>query len=249
MHPLLHIFHCTTNLLHLLHQSGCLIQMITIKSQSVMKHSALLHTFNFLSHDHMHLSKGHTLLVIQFSLFSLKKHLSIIYFKGSLVRCSMMEGLWSRGSFLTIRQVGFHWGGSFQIHFTPPHSPPYASHWIQMKSLFQKLCCTWSMAVWQGHLETLCLQRESDVRVQLSTMFYNLLQLFTISHNAIPVVYTVTPKTLSILTPNAVWEVHHLTAWEFCLTLVELYRVHTLGYKIAPWVMWFGPQGVEIWSI
>ena len=30
---------------------------------------------------------------------------------------------------------------------------------------------------------------------------------------------TVTPKTLSILTPNAVWEVHCLTAWEFHLAL------------------------------
>ena len=61
--------------------------------------------------------------------------------------------------------------------------------------------------------------------------------------------HTVTPKTLSILTPNAVWEVHHLTVWELGLALVELYIVHTLGYKIAPWVMWFGPQSVEIWSI
>ena len=60
---------------------------------------------------------------------------------------------------------------------------------------------------------------------------------------------TVTPKTLSILTPNAVWEVHRLTAWEFCLALVELYIVHTLGYKISPWVTWSGSQGVEIWSI
>ena len=53
-------------------------------------------------------------------------------------------------------------------------------------------------------------------------------------------VYTVTPKTLSILTPNVVGEVHHLTAWEFHLALVELYIVYTPGYKIAPWVMWFG---------
>ena len=60
---------------------------------------------------------------------------------------------------------------------------------------------------------------------------------------------TVTPKTLSILTPNAVWEVHCLTAWEFRSALVELYIVNTLGYRIAPWVMWFGSQGVEIWSI
>ena len=45
---------------------------------------------------------------------------------------------------------------------------------------------------------------------------------------------TVTPKTLSILTPNVVWEVHHLIAWELHLALVELYIVHTLGYKIAP---------------
>ena len=50
-------------------------------------------------------------------------------------------------------------------------------------------------------------------------------------------VSTVTPKTLSILTPNAVWEVHHLTVWDFRLALVESYIVHTLGYKIAPWVM------------
>ena len=57
-----------------------------------------------------------------------------------------------------------------------------------------------------------------------------------------------TPKTLSILTPNAVWEVHHLTVWEFHLALVELYIVHTLGYNIAPWVIWFEPQGVEIWT-
>ena len=61
--------------------------------------------------------------------------------------------------------------------------------------------------------------------------------------------YTVTPKTLYILTPNVVWEVHHFTVWEFHLALVELYIVHTLGYKITPWVMWFGQQGVEIWSI
>ena len=64
-----------------------------------------------------------------------------------------------------------------------------------------------------------------------------------------PLGVTVTPKTLSILTPNVVWEVHRLTAWEFCLALVELYIVHTLRHKISPWVMRFGPQGVEIWSI
>ena len=52
---------------------------------------------------------------------------------------------------------------------------------------------------------------------------------------------TVTPKTLSILTLNLVWEVHCLTGWEFCLALVEWYIVHTLGYRISPWVMWFGP--------
>ena len=68
------------------------------------------------------------------------------------------------------------------------------------------------------------------------------------AHDAI-LEHTVTPKTLSILTPNVVWRVHRLTAQKFCLALVELYIVHTLGYKIAPWVMWFGPQGVEIWSI
>ena len=71
----------------------------------------------------------------------------------------------------------------------------------------------------------------------------------TIQQGLIHVNYTVTPKTLSILIPNVVWEVHHLTVWEFHLALVELYIVHTLGYKISPCVMWFGPQGVEIWSI
>ena len=89
-HPLLHKFHYATNLLQPLHQTGCLNQMITIKSQSVMKHHTYLHTFNFLSHNHMHPPEGHTLLVIQ---LSLEKHSSLIYFKTSLVGCSMMEGL------------------------------------------------------------------------------------------------------------------------------------------------------------
>ena len=76
----------------------------------------------------------------------------------------------------------------------------------------------------------------------------NLSESVKILHNPSKI-STVTPKTLSILTPNVVWGVHCLIAWDFRLALVELYIVCTLGYKIAPWVMWFGPQGVEIWSI
>ena len=49
--------------------------------------------------------------------------------------------------------------------------------------------------------------------------------------------FTVTPKTLSILTSTVVCAAHHQTPWESRLALAELNIEDTLGYKIAPWVM------------
>ena len=49
--------------------------------------------------------------------------------------------------------------------------------------------------------------------------------------------YTVTPKTLSILTSTVVHAAHHQTPWESRLALVELKIENTPGHKIAPWVM------------
>ena len=46
--------------------------------------------------------------------------------------------------------------------------------------------------------------------------------------------YTVTPKTLSILTSTVVRCAHHQMLWESCLALVELKIENTVGYKIAP---------------
>ena len=40
---------------------------------------------------------------------------------------------------------------------------------------------------------------------------------------------------------------HHQTPWESRLALVELKIDNTLGYKIAPWAMWFGSHAAEIW--
>ena len=60
--------------------------------------------------------------------------------------------------------------------------------------------------------------------------------------------FTVSNKTIPITNPNTVHEAHCNHTWEFRLALVWPNKVQTLGYKPVPWVMWFGPEAVEIYS-
>ena len=79
-------------------------------------------------------------------------------------------------------------------------------------------------------------------------LFHLFVGLLTRLSALCPIDITVTPKTLSILTSTVVRAAHHQTPWESCFALVELKIEYTLGYKIAPWVMWFGSHAAEIWS-
>ena len=141
--------------------------MIMIELLSTMKHLVLLCTFEFPSHNHIHLSEGHMLLAIW---SSLESHLTltfprisgqVFYQPGGVM---MQEAVFWPSHPSAFTEDVWIW-----IHSTPYLPSPHASYWIQIKNLFWKLCCIWSST---GTHQDIMSWEGDDVRVPLHSYHF-----------------------------------------------------------------------------